>query len=77
MLKSYLKSVRLFSNFVHHGLLVEKHLRISNEKMRKSAKVARKLQQNHTLFDYHTNDHKHGEEAMTAFEDEDINHFYK
>ena len=33
MLKSYLKSVRLFSNFVHHGLLVEKHLRISNEKM--------------------------------------------
>ena len=77
MLKSYLKSVRLFSTFVHHGLLVEKHLRISNEKMRKSAKVARKLQQNHTLFDYHTNDHKHGEEAMTAFEDEDINHFYK
>ena len=42
-----------------------------------SAKVARKLQQNHTLFDYHTNDHKHGEEAMTAFKDEDINHFYK
>lgn len=76
MLKSYLKSVRLFSTFVHHGLLVEKHLRISNEKMRKSAKVARKLQQNHTLFDYHTND-KCGEEAIIAFEDEDINHFYK
>lgn len=57
-------------------LLVEKHLRISNEKMRKSAKVARKLQQNHTLFDYHTND-KCGEEAIIAFEDEDINHFYK
>ena len=57
-------------------LLVEKHLRISNEKMRKSAKVARKLQQNHTLFDYHTND-KRGEEAITAFEDEDIDHFYK
>ena len=54
MLKSYLKSVRLFSTFVHHGLLVEKHLRISNEKMRQFAKVARKLQQNHTLFDYHT-----------------------
>ena len=54
MLKSYLKSVRLFSTFVHHGLLVEKHLRISNEKLCKSAKVARKLQQNHTLFDYHT-----------------------
>ena len=76
MLKSYLKTVRLFSTFVHHGLLVEKHLRISNEKMRKSAKVARKLQQNHTLFDYHTND-KCGEEAIIAFEDEDINHFYK
>ena len=76
MLKSYLKSVQLFSTFVHHGLLVEKHFRISNEKMRKSAKVARKLQQNHTLFDYHTND-KCGEEAIIAFEDEDINHFYK
>ena len=76
MLKSYLKSVRLFSTFVHHGLLVEKHLRISNEKIRKSAKVARKLQQNHTLFDYHTKN-KCGEEAITAFEDEDINHLYK
>ena len=76
ILKSFLKSVRLFSTFVHHGLLVEKHLRISKEKICKSAKVARKLQQNHTLFDYHTND-KRGEEAITVFEDEDINHFYK
>ena len=67
----------LFSTFVHHGLLVEKHFRISNGKICNSAKVARKLQQNHTLFGYHTNDHKHGGEAMTAFEDEDISHFYK
>ena len=77
MLKSYLKRVRLFSTFVHHDLLVEKHFRICNGKIWNSVKVARKLQQNHTLFDYHTNDHKHGEEAMTAFEDEDITHFYK
>lgn len=76
MLKSYLKSVQLFSTFVHHGLLMEKHLRISNKKIRKSEKVARKLQQNRTLFDYHIN-HKRAEEAITAFEDEDINHFYK
>ena len=75
ILKSDLKSVRLFSTFVHHGLLLEKHLRISNEKICKFAKVARKLQQNHTLFAYHTKD-KHGEEAITAFEDQDINHFF-
>ena len=68
---------QLISTFVHHGLLVEKHFRISNAKICNSAKVARKLQQNHTLPDYDTNDHKHGEEAMTAFKDEDINHFYK
>ena len=77
MLKSYLKSVQLISTFVHHGLLVEKHFRISNAKICSSPKVARKLQQNHTLPDFDTKDHKRGEEAMTAFKDEDINHFYK
>ena len=77
MLKSYLKSVQLISTFVHHGLLVEKHFRISNAKICNSAKVARKLQQNHTLPDYHTNDNQKGKEAMTAFKDEDIKHFYK
>ena len=69
--------MQLFSTFVHLGLLVEKHFRISNAKICNSAKVARKLQQNQTLPDYDTNDHKHGEEAMTAFKDEDINHFYE
>ena len=77
MLKSYLKSVQLISTFVPHGLLVQKHFRISHAKICNSAKVARKLQQNHTLPDYDTSDNKHGEEAMTAFKDEDINHFYK
>ena len=77
MLKSYLKSVQLISTFVHHDLLVEKHFRISNAKICNSAKVVRKLQQNHTLPDYNTSDNKHCEEAMTAFKDEDIKHFYK
>ena len=49
---------------------------LGSEEKELDAKVARKLQQNHTLFYYHTNDHKHGEKGMTAFEDEDINHFY-
>ena len=69
--------MQLISTFVHHDLLVEKHFRISNAKICNSAKVARKLQQNHTLPDYHTNDNQKGKEAMTAFKDEDIKHFYK
>lgn len=78
-LKSYLESVRLFSNFVQHGLVVEQPFKVSKKMRGKFERLPKWLDNFKKTIHRSTTTEtttRIVEEAMTALTDEDINVFY-